>query len=102
MQYCVYKNKGNSERYPLLLDVQSDIIDSIDSRVVIPLTPVRTYDGKIVKRLNPILQIEGDDYLMMAHELAGVPLSVLGEEVCRLDKQRGAIRAALDFVFDGF
>lgn len=27
MQYCVYRNKGISERYPLLLDVQSDIID---------------------------------------------------------------------------
>lgn len=63
---------------------------------------MQAYGGKVVQRLNPILQVEGGDYLMMAHELAGVPLSVLYKEVCRLDKQRGTIKAALDFMLDGF
>ncbi|WP_313688324.1 CcdB family protein [Pantoea sp.] len=102
MQYRVYKNKSGSDLYPLLLDVQSDIIESIDSRVVIPLTPVELYQGKVVKRLNPELIVEGNRYLMMTHELAGVHLTVLGVEICHLESQREVIRAALDFIIDGF
>lgn len=102
MQYRVYKNKSDSAFYPLLLDVQSDIIESIDSRVVIPLTPVELYQGKVVKRLNPELYVDGHRYLMMTHELAGVQLTVLGAEICHLESQREIIRAALDFIIDGF
>ncbi|ERK18632.1 MAG: CcdB family protein [Pantoea sp.] len=102
MQYRVYKNKNASKFYPLLLDVQSDIIESIDSRIVIPLTPIELYQGKVVQRLNPTLHVEGNDYLMMTHELAGVQLTVLGTEVCSLASQRETIRTALDFIIDGF
>lgn len=101
MQYSVYRNSG-SVLYPLLLDVQSDIIESIDSRVVIPLTPIDEYAGRIVKRLNPVIQIEDDDYLLMTNELASVLASVLHDEVCNIQSKRDVIKAALDFVFDGF
>lgn len=102
MQFCVYRNRAGSALYPLLLDVQADIIETIDSRVVIPLTPVDEYGGKIVTRLNPVLQVEGIDYLLMTNELAGVSISTLGEEICSLDARRDTIKASLDFVFDGF
>lgn len=37
MQYTVYRNPGNSQAYPYLLDIQSDIIGELNTRTVIPL-----------------------------------------------------------------
>lgn len=31
MQYTVYRNTSNSKEYPYLLDVQSDIIDALNT-----------------------------------------------------------------------
>ncbi|ELV5950660.1 CcdB family protein, partial [Salmonella enterica] len=53
MQYMVYRNKGNSKAYPYLLDVQSDIIDELHTRMVIPLFPVSRLVNNPVKRLTP-------------------------------------------------
>ena len=36
MQYTVYRNPGNSQAYPYLLDIQSDIIGELNTRLVIP------------------------------------------------------------------
>lgn len=35
MQYTVYRNPGNSQAYPYLLDIQSDIIGELNTRTVI-------------------------------------------------------------------
>lgn len=103
MQYHVYKNRSNSKDYPLLLDVQSDLIQAVDARVVIPLCRLADYRGrKRVERLNPVLHIEGEDYLLLAYDLAGVGLSVIGDEVCSAIQHRNTIKSALDLIFDGF
>ncbi|EIF9275462.1 CcdB family protein [Escherichia coli] len=39
MQYRIYRNAGRSDAYPYLLDVQSDIIDELSTRLAIPLFP---------------------------------------------------------------
>ncbi|MCZ3383539.1 CcdB family protein [Kosakonia sp. SOY2] len=102
MQYSVYRNKSNSRDFPFLLDVQSDIIGSMNSRVVIPLCPLADYkDRRRVERLNPVLEIEGNSYLLLTHDLAGVSLAILGEEVCSMRAQREVIRNAMDFIFHG-
>lgn len=36
MQFTIYRNKGNARDYPYLLNVQSDIIDELNTRMVIP------------------------------------------------------------------
>ncbi|QJT78645.1 CcdB family protein [Kosakonia sp. MUSA4] len=102
MQYTVYRNKSNSREYPFLLDVQSDITGSMNSRVVIPLCPLADYkDRRRVERLNPVLEIEGQAYLLLTHDLAGVSLAILGEKVCTMNARRDVIRSAMDFIFDG-
>ncbi|MGZ0752666.1 CcdB family protein [Kluyvera sichuanensis] len=102
MQYVVYRNKGNSQAYPYLLDVQSDIIEELHTRMVIPLFPVSRLVNSPVKRLTPTLQVEGDDYLVMTHEMASIRLSQLGDEVMDARPYRQTIKNALDFIFDGF
>ncbi|MGX2012917.1 CcdB family protein, partial [Enterobacter asburiae] len=51
IQYYVYKNTGRITVYPYLLDVQSDIIGMRNTRVVIPLFPLRNYKGPRADRL---------------------------------------------------
>lgn len=102
MQYVVYRNKGNSAAYPYLIDVQSDIIGDLHTRLAIPLYPLAKFTADPVLRLTPILNIEGEDYLVMTHEMASVRLSQLGAEVTDVRHHRQRIKDALDFILDGF
>lgn len=102
MQFMVYRNNGNSRAYPYLLDVQSDIIDELNTRLVIPLFLLDEVSGRPARRLNPVLNVDGEDFLVMTHEMASVRQSQLGEEVVSLREQRQAIKNALDFLLDGF
>lgn len=100
MQYIVYRNMGNAS-YPYLLDVQSDIIDILNTRLVIPLFPKDSFREKVPVRLCPILTIEGCDYLVMTHEMASVRLSAIGDEVLDVSRSRKQIKDAMDFLIDG-
>ncbi|HHJ4460305.1 MULTISPECIES: CcdB family protein [Citrobacter] len=102
MQFMVYRNNGNSRAYPYLLDVQSDIIGELNTRLVIPLFLLDEVSGRPARRLNPVLNVDGEDFLVMTHEMASVRQSQLGEEVVSLREQRQAIKNALDFLLDGF
>lgn len=101
MQFSVYKNSGRVKIYPFVLDAQSDIIGRRKTRVAIPLFPLKNYEGARADRLNPIVLVAGDEYVLMTHELASVPETVLREEVENIANQRSAIKAAIDFLFDG-
>ncbi|MBS9432042.1 MULTISPECIES: CcdB family protein [Photorhabdus] len=101
MQYVVYRNIGNSD-YPYLLDVQSDIIDVLDTRLMIPLFLKGNFKGNVPIRLCPILTIEESDYIVMTHEMASIRVSMIGDEVIDVTSHRKKIRDALDFLIDGF
>ncbi|WP_297198889.1 CcdB family protein [uncultured Pluralibacter sp.] len=102
MQYVVYRNKNSHSAYPYLLDIQSDIIDELHTRLAIPLYPLSGLSHSPARRLTPTLTVEGEDYLVMTHEMASIRLSQLGEEVMSAAPYRQRIRAALDFIIDGF
>jgi toxin CcdB len=98
-QFDVYKNqRGNV--YPLLLDIQSDLLGALGSRVVVPLVPVKKY-GKPITRLHPTATIGGVEYVLKFHDLAAVPASVLARRVDTLQHRRAELIAALDLLFTG-
>ena len=99
MQFMVYRNNSNNRAYPYLLDVQSDIIDELNTRLVIPLFLLDEVNGRPARRLTPV---DGEDFLVMTHEMASVRQSQLGEEVVSVREHRQAIKNALDFLLDGF
>lgn len=102
MQYRVYRNQSGSQSHPWLLDVQSDIIGQLNIRMVIPLFPRDRFKGTQPVRLCPVVKIEGKEYLVMTHQMASVLSSMLGEEISSLAAQRDEIKAAIDFLLDGF
>jgi toxin CcdB len=102
-QFDVYRNANPATRarIPYLLDVQSDLLDPLATRVVVPLCKPEVLAGKPAERLNPTFEIEGRKVLMLTPELAGVPRKLLGEPVAGLARERRAIVAALDLVLTG-
>ena len=102
VQYTVYRNTGNNRDYPYLLNVQSHLIDVLTTRLVIPLFPRSRFKGKVPQHLCPILTIGDVEYLLMTHEMASVRQSMLGDQVCQAQHYRDEIKAAIDFMIDGF
>ncbi|MFM5650611.1 CcdB family protein [Aeromonas veronii] len=101
MQFTIYRNKGNARIYPYLLNVQSDIIGELNTRMVIPLLPLADFTGRPAQRLNPVITVEGGKYLVLAHEMAATRLAQLGEVVTDVQEVRQVIKDAIDFLFDG-
>lgn len=102
MQYTVYQNNGNSRDYPFLLDIQSDIIEDLNTRLAIPLYPLSGLRSQAALRLNPLLEINGTPYLLLTHAMASVRKAQLGAEVCSVEHYRYQIKSAIDFLLDGF
>ena len=102
-QYDVYRNPNPASRtrIPFLLDVQTDLLDSLATRVVVPLCRPGLLKGKLADRLNPVFVVEGREFAMLTPELAGVPGKLLGGPVANLAAGRSAIIAALDLLITG-
>ena len=102
-QFTVYKNKNSRSKatYPLLVDVQADLLDDLQTRIVIPLTKVPALTKKPIARLTPSIDVGGEQYLLMTPQLAGIARSELGSAAGSVADQRGAIVAALDLLITG-
>ncbi len=102
-QFTVYRNPNPATKaaYPLLLDVQNDLIADLGTRVVVPLCPALVMKDKLIKTLMPVFEIDGKSYAMLTPQLAGIQKSQLGVKVGDLAPRRDAIIAALDFLVSG-
>ncbi len=101
-QFDVYLNPNHATRklIPYLLDVQADLLDTLATRVVVPLV-LEEEMGLAAKRLNPQFKVKGVAVVMSTAELAGVPNRSLGDKVATLKNKRDEIIAALDLLFTG-
>ena len=98
-QFDVYKNPRGGA-YPLLLDIQADILGALATRVVVPLIAVKKY-GKPITRLHPTARIGGVEYLLKFHDLVAIPATAHGERVQSLADRRSELVAAIDLLFTG-
>ncbi len=101
-QFDLRRNIGEGAvRYPFLLELQSDFLDQLTSRLVAAVTPASLH-GKALNRLEIASTIEDELHFVLFTEIAGVSQSSLGEEVASLKAQRDEFTAALDFLIHGF
>jgi toxin CcdB len=100
-QFDVYRNPGpEAKQIPYLLDVQSDLLRDVLTRIVVPLARATLHPK--ATRLYPEFDVEGVRVVMMTTDLAGVGKSEIGGRVGSLADHRDAIRDALDFAFQGY
>ncbi len=103
-RFDVYANPGgHAATTPYLLDVQSDLLDGLDSRMVIPLRSRKHFPTvKLPTRLTPVFIVEGEECLLETPKMGAVPQRVLKSPVMSLKDHQGYITAALDFLFQGY
>lgn len=102
-QFSVHRNTNPDTKtaIPYLLNVQSDLLDDLATRIVVPLLPANAMKGKTLKTLTPTFEIDGRQYVMLTPQLAGVPKKILGATVADLASKRDEIIAALDLLITG-
>lgn len=103
-RFDVYPNPGlHATSTPYLLDVQSELLDGLDSRMVIPLRSLQHFPAvKLPSRLTPTLTIDGQAYLLETPKMGAVPARVLKTPTTSLAQEQACITAALDFLFQGY
>ena len=83
-----------------LLDVQADLLDSLSTRVVVPLMPVGTAPSP-AKRLNPVFDIQNERHVMVTQFLSAVPVFILKKPISNLALHDTEIMGALDILTTG-
>lgn len=100
VQFDVHRNPKRGA-FPLLLDVQADLLSSLATRVVVPMAKLDRRGPKPISQLNPVAVVDGVRYALVFQELAAIPKSALGERVASLAARRVELIAALDLLFTG-
>lgn len=98
---CRNPNPDSASAIPYLLEVQSDLLEPVTTRVVVPLAR-RAERGEPARHLNPEFEIEGVAVVMVTEQIAGIPKRALGGKVTSLETHRNQIMDAVDFLFRGF
>ena len=96
-RFDVFRNPAGGG---FLLDVQADALDALNSRVVVPLLPVRDAP-KPAGRLNPVFDVEGQRVVMVTQFIAAIAVFHLGSHVLSLTDEGVAITNALDLLLTG-
>jgi toxin CcdB len=101
-RFDVFRNprRESARDTPFLQDVQSDLLDGLATRVVVPLRRGDLID-KRVTRLNPLFKIAGAPVVMDTPQLAGYPSRGLKRPVANLASNSFEMRNALDFLLAG-
>ncbi len=97
-RFDVFQNEGG---IGYLMDVQSDILNGLNTRVVAPLLPKLSAPSP-AQRLNPVFEVEGQEVLMATQFIAAIPERELRVCVGSLAGQQHEISTALDMLFLGF
>jgi toxin CcdB len=103
-QFAVYLNKNlrSSAFFPMLVDVQSELLEDLESRVVVPLARATAFTGFPLRLVMPTIEIEGATYAVMTPQLAGVSRKDLGPLTTSVAGHARAIATALDLLLRGF
>jgi toxin CcdB len=84
----------------LVVDCQSDLLNHIDSRFVVPLAP-HEFAAIAARRLNPSFDINGQTHIMVTQQAASVPRSELETAVASLADRSFEIIDAIDVLLSG-
>jgi toxin CcdB len=102
--YTVFLNPNPKTKtaVPYLLEVQSEVLSGLGTRVVVPLYRPHAAGVQAMSRLTPIVRFQGHSLVAMVPELAGIPRRELGPVAGSLPEARGELLQALDLLLTGF
>jgi len=86
-QFDVYKNSNATTKaaYPYFVDVQSNILSEIASRIVIPLGTLSNFKKQQLESLTPVITYNDEELLLLTPQIASIPVKTF-QQPYRLDR----------------
>ena len=102
-QFDLYANPSKHQRadIPWVVDVQSDLLSSLPTRLLIPLAQRRHMPSTMPRALCPALEWAGDELVALAHMAAPFRLKDLGKPKGNLRVEAAALIGAINAVLSG-
>ncbi len=99
MHLDVYELPRGASIY--IVDVQSDFLSQLATRMVIPIVLKSTFEV-LIARLHPAFEIRGQECVLVTHQLTSILRRELRKPVASLSAHHDEITRALDILFTGF
>lgn len=100
-RFDLYHNPGrNKAAIPYLLEVQSNVISGLATRLVIPLRALAGFPAATLPAdLFPVITVEGTDCFLDTPQMGAIPVSELKQKAGTALEHQFAVQTALDRVF---
>ncbi len=101
--FTLYKNTNPDSKavYPYFINIQNDLLDDLNSRIVLPVTPIRYLENLPIDTLCPVLDLGDERYAVLTHQVTTIPTTALREAVTSVEYLREEIIAAIDLLVTG-
>ena len=93
-----YSKPGSSAAY--LLDVQNDLLETLQTQVIKPHYPVSP-NTTLIRTLNPTVELADGTFFLSTAEMAAVRDRELRQVIGSLHHMRDEIIASVDLLFTG-
>ena len=103
MQFDVYANPSPRMRdvYPYVVDVQSDLLSALATRMVVPLAVTTLAAKDLPRRLCPVMTVSDKSLMLVPFEAAPLDKRLLKTEITSIRDRSHEIIAAMDAVLSG-
>ncbi len=103
MQFDVFQNPSPRMRdvYPYVVDVQSDLLSALATRMVVPLAVTSLAAEALPRRLCPVITVNDKALMLVPFEAAALDKRLLKAEITSVRHRSHEIIAAMDAVLSG-
>jgi toxin CcdB len=103
MQFDVFENPSPRMRdvYPYVVDVQSDLLSALATRLVVPLAETTLAAKDLPNRLCPVINVNSKSLMLVPFEAAPLDKRLLKAEITSIKDRSHEIISAMDAVLSG-
>jgi toxin CcdB len=103
MQFDIYENPSPRMRevYPFVVDVQSNLLGALATRMVVPLAITSLSAKDLPQRMCPIITVNNRPLMLVPFEAAPLDKRLLRIEIASVPERSYDIIAAMDSVLSG-
>ena len=89
------------EQYPFVVDIQSNLLSSLATRMVVPLAVTSLAAKELPQRLCPVFTVRRKNLMLVPFEAAPLDKRLLKTEITSIRDRASDIIAAMDAVMSG-
>ena len=103
MQFDVFENPSPRMRdvYPYVVDVQSDLLSTLPTRMVVPLAVTTLSAKDLPRRLCPVVTVNNKTLMLVPFEAAPLDKRLLKTGIASVREISNEIITAMDSVLSG-